>query len=583
MTTTLAPLANHLWQSTLFAAAVALLTLALRNNHARARHWLWLTASVKFLIPFSLLIALGNQLTWRPETAKPAQPGLSVALQQISQPFAPEKTIAARHRQQTLNRSIIPDSLLSIWAAGCASIFLLWTLRWRRINTVARGSLPLNEGREREMLSHLQRTTGIEGPIQLRSSASTLEPGIFGILRPALLLPSGIAERLTDAQLESILAHELCHLRRGDNLAAAIHMLVEAVFWFHPLVWWMGSRLVEERERACDEEVLRLGNAPQIYAEGILNVCKFYLESPLACTAGVTGSDLKKRIEGIMNHRIANNLDLGKKLLVCALGIGAVAGPIAIGLMNARQGRAQSTPSATAPKSFEVASIKPSKEDDRRIQFQFLPGGRFNLKNIPARLLIQQAFNVRDFQVTGGPSWMGSDRYDIVAKAEGDDNVPMEQVRVMLQSLLVDRFQLAFHRESKELPVYALVIGKNGPKFKESKGDNQQQRRVMMGRGKISGESMSLDMFVTQLGNQLGRTVIDKTGLKGNYEINLEWTPDQAQMFGGGDGGGDSHPASDTGPTIFTALQEQLGLKLESQKGPVEILVIDKLEKPSEN
>jgi len=111
----------------------------------------------------------------------------------------------------------------------------------------------------------------------------------------------------------------------------------------------------------------------------------------------------------------------------------------------------------------------------------------------------------------------------------------------------------------------------------------------MMGRGQINGESMSIDMLVTQLGNQLGRTVIDKTGLKGSYQIKLEWTPEQAQSIGGPDGGGEGsesarkHASSDNGPTIFTALQEQLGLKLESQKGPVDILVIDKIEKPSEN
>jgi len=152
----------------------------------------------------------------------------------------------------------------------------------------------------------------------------------------------------------------------------------------------------------------------------------------------------------------------------------------------------------------------------------------------------------------------------------------------MFQSLLADRFKLVLHHDTKELPVYALVIGKNGIKFKESTGD-AQQRRIMMGRGRINGEAMSMDMLVNQLGNQLGRTVIDKTGLKGPYQINLEWTPEQAQSIGGPDGGGEGRASSDTGPTIFTALQEQLGLKLESQKGPVDILVIDKIEKPSEN
>ena len=122
--------------------------------------------------------------------------------------------------------------------------------------------------------------------------------GVFGILSPVLLWPRRIAERLGDEQVEAILAHELSHVRRRDNLAAALHMIVQALFWFHPLVWWLGARLVDERERACDEEVIRLGSEPQVYAESILKTCEFYVESRLACVAGVTGSDLKQADRG---------------------------------------------------------------------------------------------------------------------------------------------------------------------------------------------------------------------------------------------------------------------------------------------
>src|SRR5262249_18369392 len=145
----------------------------------------------------------------------------------------------------------------------------------------------------------------VHWPINLKtmSSPSFREPGVFGILDPILLLPEGITARLTAPQLEAVLAHELCHVRRRDNLTAAIHMLVEAVFWFHPLVWFWGTRLMDEREHACDEEVLRIGNEPQVYAEAVLKICEFYLEPPLPCVAGVTGSNLKKRIQIIMHKR----------------------------------------------------------------------------------------------------------------------------------------------------------------------------------------------------------------------------------------------------------------------------------------
>ena len=123
-----------------------------------------------------------------------------------------------------------------------------------------REAAPLREGREVEALRRLERMGGIRKRIEILLSRASLEPGIFGIVRPVLVWPEGISEHLEDAHLEAILAHELWHVRRRDNLAAAIHMLVEAIFWFHPLVWWLGARLVDEREEACDEEVLRAGS-----------------------------------------------------------------------------------------------------------------------------------------------------------------------------------------------------------------------------------------------------------------------------------------------------------------------------------
>jgi hypothetical protein len=176
-----------------------------------------------------------------------------------------------------------------------------------------------------------------------------------------LLVPRDIAECLTPRQLEAVLAHELCHIRRRDNLVAAVHMVVEALFWFHPLVWWIGARLVDERERACDEHVLSVFGEPRTYAEGIVNICRQYVEAPLACVSGVSGAHLKQRVEEIMTNRIVEKLNVGRKVLLAGVGIVAVAGPIAVGI-GARQVRAQSLerpPVGVAP-AFEVASIKPS-------------------------------------------------------------------------------------------------------------------------------------------------------------------------------------------------------------------------------
>ncbi len=154
-----------------------------------------------------------------------------------------------------------------------------------------------------------------------------MEPAVLGIFDPVLLLTDGIADTMTREQLDAILIHELCHVRRHDNLRTAIYMIIETLFWFYPLVRWIGKRLIDERERACDEEVLRLGNEPGIYAEGILNICKSYLESPLRCASGVTGSDLKKRIRAILTGHVADP-SLTKKGVLTAVGLWALVMPL---------------------------------------------------------------------------------------------------------------------------------------------------------------------------------------------------------------------------------------------------------------
>jgi BlaR1 peptidase M56/Surface antigen variable number repeat len=228
---------------------------------------------------------------------------------------------------------------------------------WRRFRAALRAATPLH----------------LDVPIPVMTSSTRLEPGVFGILKPILLLPDGIHNRLTPEQLHAILAHELCHVRRRDNLAAAIHMLVESIFWFHPMVWWIGKRMVEERERACDEEVVRLGNEPGVYAEGILNVCKFYVRSPLRCASGVTGADLKKRIESIVNYRIPHKLTFARKLLLAAAGVAAVAGPVLAGILNVPQSR---TRSKAERLTFEVALVNPSDPNAGGNAPAGMPGAR---------------------------------------------------------------------------------------------------------------------------------------------------------------------------------------------------------------
>jgi len=316
-------LANHLWQSTIFAAAAALLTLILRKQHARTRYWLWQAASVKFLIPFSLLVAVGNQLTW---------PGRSVTGTRLY--IAIEVLSGAAPKSFSALGYLFP-AMAAAWLCGFIVVLALWCREWSKMSAAAQEAVSLDQGREVEALRRAEHRLGAGKRTDMLLTRASLEPGIFGIVRPVLLWPEGMSQRLDDSQLESILAHEIQHRLRRDNLAAAVHMVVEAAFWFHPLVWWLGARLVEERERACDEKVLEMGCRQQQYAEGILKVCEFCLASPLPCVSGVAGGDLKKRMVQIMIEHKLRKMGVGKKLLLGAAAVGAIAFPIASGIASA--------------------------------------------------------------------------------------------------------------------------------------------------------------------------------------------------------------------------------------------------------
>jgi len=297
--------ADHLWQSTLCVGVAWLLTLALRKNRAGIRHWIWVAASLKFLVPFSLLIGLGTYFDFGWSEAAPQNTSVkSSGLLIWSRPLvAPASSVLGPRpsvKSSTTTFAVTRYLLFTVWGLGVISVLFYRYGRGRRLRKLIGEARRLRQGRESEALQRMQSRG--RGPTQvcLASSNSTIEPRVHGILDPVLLLPAGIADRLTDQQLEAILAHELAHIRRRDNLTAAAQVTVETIFWFHPLVWWIGARMVEERERACDEDVLQSQTDPQVYAGAILTVCDFYLTSPLTRTPGITGSNLKQRIEAIM-------------------------------------------------------------------------------------------------------------------------------------------------------------------------------------------------------------------------------------------------------------------------------------------
>jgi bla regulator protein blaR1 len=597
------PLANHLWQSTLFTVMAGLLALALRRNRAQIRYALWLAASVKFLIPFSMLVTVGSHFG-RQAISATAPSAIPLVVKEVSQPFVVTVPLAAMPVAQPSFQRLIPNLLGVLWAAGFVMVAGAWWRRWREIRAALRVTSPL------------RLPIGIE----IMSSTEFVEPGVFGVWRPILLLPDGIASRLTPAELEAILAHELCHIRRRDNLAAAVHMAVETLFWFHPLVWWIGARLVEERERACDEDVLRMGSEPAVYAEGILKICELYTMSPLPCAAGVTGGNLKKRIEEIMTNCAKPRLSAGKKLLLATAGMLAVTAPIVVGIA-AGQSAVSWEAAAGGKMAFATASVSRSDMNSTRARKFFPPefpldtgdayastAGRFAF-NFGLPTYIAFAYKIsptRDQEksmIAHSPQWVATDSFEIEAQAKG--NPTKDQMRLMLQSLLADRFKLAVHFESEVVPVFALTLvepGKLGPKLRPhaegppcpayykfpfgepliangvfpSVCDAYMMQGYGGDRTQVGARNTTMAQLAGYFRWSLSRPVIDQTGLSGRFDLTLETMVESVVVAP------NLAEPDLPSPSFRDALREQLGLKLESTKAAVQTLDIDHVERPSE-
>jgi bla regulator protein blaR1 len=619
----LGPLADHLWQSTLVAAVVAALTLALKHNRAQVRHALWLAASLKFLLPFAALVALGQQIEWPQGTAS-VQPVLTI-VDSVGQPFSASasdnyspRTIAPRG-PSAFERTV--PLLVGLWALGSTVFIAMWIHRWRVVASTLRRAGAITAGRVVEAVRRIEANR-LPTALRIVSCDSPMEPGVCGWRSPVLLWPHGIEDRLSDAQIDAILAHEIAHVRRHDNLTSALHMTVQAIFWFHPLTWWIGARLVDERERACDEDVVRAGSRPDVYAESILKTCQYFVESPLTCVAGVTGSDLKKRIEQIMRPEAHAALNASKRILLGAALFAATAGPVAVGvLMGARLSAQVVAPAANAP-TFDVASVKPNNSGPGRMGGRGGPG-RLDMTNMPLRRLIRQAYDIHETQIIGGPDWLDSQGFDVTATFAGDQSP--ERRRAMMQTLLRDRFKLTFHAEKRDMPIYALVMARTDKGLGEGLRKTEEGAclprgaglpaapstsgpppappspfdpdaraacgSIVFGPGRLFAHGVPIDMLANALGNlpaitAFNRIVQNQTGLEGTYDFDFKFA-NEAGGRGGpfipppGAGAVAATPGDE--PVLFTALQEQLGLKLDARRSNVEVMVIDSVEKPDPN
>lgn len=586
MTSTLFFLLNHLWQSTLMAGLAWLACRYMLQAHSPdVRFVVWLAASLKFLIPFALFVEAGHLLSVRPLlTLAHSQQVFDLVGGSYGGPAIAPFHGARAPQAPALSPGALWVALAAVWALGAALVVFQWLSSWWRIHRAARHAVPYDRFRG---IPVLQSRTMWEQQI---------EPGVFGLWRQTILIPEGMETRLRAAQFQAVLCHEWHHARRRDNLAAALQMLVEAVFWFYPVVWMVGRRLSEECELACDRAVLQHARPADAedYAEAILEVCKLYRASLLPCVPGVTGANLRDRVERILRNEHPKVLDTARRwALSTALAVATLA-PLMTGWLTApaafaQQGNSFVGLATSAEKKFEVASVKLNPSGSR--DFQLGPPGRgsITILNVALRGIIVQSLRTQRNMVFGIPNWAQTERYDIVGKGP-DPKMTNPEVWEMMRSLLIERFHLKYHVENREMPVYALTVAPRGLKL--TLGQNGQCRQEIQD-GKPCGDilvppfgtamyNMPIGALITGIGARAGRPIIDRTGLTGRYDANVTWLPDGVKL--------EDLDLTGVPPeyrpediTVFQALEEQAGLKLVPERAEVPVVVVDSVSRPDPN
>jgi uncharacterized protein (TIGR03435 family) len=481
--------------------------------------------------------------------------------------------------------------VVAIWIAGALVFWVRlaggWVVAARMRSNRVRPAPPEWE----EIFSRLQDRMETSRPARLLVSAVVQVPTVAGWLRPLVLVPVGVLGGLPAAQVEALLLHELAHIRRQDFLVNLLQSVAESLLFYHPAVWWVSRHIRAERELCCDDVAVSITGDALTYARALAHL-ESYRTAHHSAAMAANGGSLAGRIARLLGQsRQASRTSFGPGVLIVA------------GLLVAAAWSLFGQPSD--PPRFAVASIKrnPSKAQLSGavpMGVGYRPGGRLVAGNAPLWMLIERAYGVQAWQVVGGPAWVHTEGFDIEAKPEG--NTDQKRMWLMLQTLLADRFQLKMHHETRNLPVYDLQVARGGPKLPAPSEracsevlttvpEPGQPRPappcgpgvVKSGEGRaLEGLSVTMQELAKFLSTLLGREVIDKTGFKERFALHLEFALDDelAVIVGPPE---PSDAAAEPPPSIRTALQEHLGLKLQASTGPVDVLVIDHVERPAEN
>jgi uncharacterized protein (TIGR03435 family) len=481
--------------------------------------------------------------------------------------------------------------VVAIWFAGALAFWIRLLGGWIftvRLRTALASPAP---ERWQQTLERLKARLRVTAPVRLLTSALVATPVVVGWLRPVVLVPASALTGLPPEQIEALLIHELAHIRRADYFVNLLQGMVESLLFYHPAVWWISGQIRIEREMCCDDVAVSMCGDALTYVSALAQ-----LESarPAHLRTAIAANG------GSLADRIARLLGASRATTRTSAGPGIAAGAMLLAI-TAIAVFAQ----PAARSKFEVASIKPSVETGfQRVR---TPPGRLSAV-ATVRLMMQNAYALQSFQIVNAPEWAASERYEVEAKANSD--VGRAQIFLMLQSLLEDRFHLKAHRETRELPVYALVPSKGGVKLPSPKegscvaGDpspNWVGGRIAVPGGPatvlpcggvvvtmetssgalLHGGRVLMPELIRTLSLVLGRVVIDKTGVTDAFDLRLEFLPDATSSALPPPPPG--APFDPNVPSILAAVQEQLGLKLESAHGPVDVLVIDHVERPAAN
>jgi len=323
-------LGHHLADSTLFALVVGVLCLCVSRFGAATRHALWLIAAAKFVLPTTFFSWLGESLG-----------GLLPASHIVAIPVVVSEWVisplVSKPSDVPIAASFYPLIFFCIWIVGSAVAFAIWLPKLWNSRRACECSCDV----EQQLFQCLKQRIGLQRSVTLRVSDTVREPALVGFWNPVVIIPTGMAQQLSAAELESVILHELAHAKRGDNWTGAFAHAVTCVFWFYPVSWWIETRLQRERELACDEMVIRCGAAPEDYVAGILKVCRFHLREDLAGISGVSGSNLKNRMETIMSCKSEGPLLRIPKVLVASLIAAIVGVPLLIGFATSSEANAR--------------------------------------------------------------------------------------------------------------------------------------------------------------------------------------------------------------------------------------------------